>query len=299
MKGKKIAHIEAMLTMIIWGLSYLSIRIVVQEVSPTLSAFYRLLLASIILFVLKKMKYPKDKVLKEDKWKMALSGLFGVSLYFFFENYSVAFTSASNVAILISSIPVFTIISQRVIFKEKFTVSKVSGTILSVLGIVIIILSKEKISLFSKGTLGDLMALGAALCWVIYNVITSKFKGDYKSITITAYQSILGCIFLSPSLFLEPITFPSFKVALNLIYLAIFCSCIAYIIYIDCLEKLGATVLTTYINLQPIISLVAAAILIKEHITTWQVLGSIVIILGVFLVSFQNKFNVEKFKSEV
>jgi drug/metabolite transporter (DMT)-like permease len=230
---------------------------------------------------------------------MALGGFFGVSLYFFFENYSVLFTSASNVAILISSIPVFTLVSQRFIFKERLTAWKILGAALSAVGIVIIIASKEKISLFSKGTVGDLMAIAAALCWVVYNVVTSKFKGSYKSITITTYQGIWGCLFLSPSLFIFDITMPSVKAALNLVFLAVFCSCIAYVMYIYCLEHLGATVISTYINLQPIVSLVTAYLILKEQITLWQILGSVVIILGVFLVSYGDKFLLERFEEQI
>lgn len=299
MKSNKFAHFLALLVMLIWGISYLSIKVVVSEVNPTVSAFYRFFIASIILFAVLKKKFPDEKILKEDRIRMAVGGLFGVTLYFFFENYSVFFTSASNVAILISTIPIFTLFSQRIIFKERITMHKAVGALLSVIGIVIIIASKEKISLFSKGTLGDLMALAAALCWVMYNVITSKFKGSYKSITVTTYQAIWGTIFLSPSLLFHHITVPSKSVILNLVFLAIFCSFIAYVMYVYCLQKLGATVITTYINLQPIISLVSARILLKENITIYQIVGSAVIILGVSLVSFGEKFSINKFKQMV
>ncbi|GLC32116.1 DMT family transporter [Clostridium omnivorum] len=299
MGEKKLAHILAVIIMLIWGVSYLSIKVVVAEINPVLTAFYRFLIASIILFIVMKIRYPEEKILKEDRLKMALGGLTGVALYFFFENYSVLFTSASNVAILLSSIPVFTLFAQKIVFKEKMTIPKVLGAALSFVGIVIIIVSKEKISLFSKGTIGDLMALAAALTWVVYNIITSKFKGTYKSITITTYQGIWGCVFLAPSLLFSKFTIPSTKASLNLIFLAIFCSCIAYAMYIYCLEHLGATVITTYINLQPIVSLISAKLLINEIISVWQVVGSAIIILGVFLVGFGERFNLKKFEDLV
>lgn len=299
MKDKKMAHLLAIFLMIIWGMSYLSIKVVVAEVEPTLSAFYRFLIASIILYAVLKFKYPEEKVLKEDKIKMALGGLFGVAIYFFFENYSVAFTSASNVSILISSIPVFTLISQRIVFKEKLNAFKVIGATLSVIGIIIVVASKDKVSLFSSGTIGDLMALGAAFSWVIYNIITSKFKGEYKSITITTYQAIWGAIFLSPALFLSKPTMPSSLAIINILYLSLMCSFVAYIIYVYCLKALGATIITTYINLQPIVSLAAAALILKETVTLWQVIGSIIIISGVFFVNMEDKFSKEKFEESI
>ncbi|MBU5484869.1 DMT family transporter [Clostridium sp. MSJ-11] len=299
MENKKQAHVLAMVLMTLWGLSYLSIKVVVEEINPVLSAFYRFLLASIILFIFLKIKYPAEKILKEDRVKVALGGLFGVSLYFYFENYSVLFTSASNVAVLISSIPVFTLLTQMLIFKEKMTPGKIGGAILSVIGIFIIIISKEKVSFFSSGTIGDIMALMAALCWVVYTTITSKFKGNYKSITITTYQTLWGCLFLSPAIFIFEPSMPSTKAIFNLLYLSIFCSCIGYAIYVYCLNKLGSTVITTYINLQPIISLISAKVLLKEKITLWQLLGSLIIISGVFLVSFSEKISLNNLEEMI
>ena len=251
-------HIMAITLMIIWSLSYLSIKVIAEEVSPTLSAFYRFALAAIILFIILKVKYPEEKILKEDKFKLFLGGVFGIAIYFIFENYAVAYTSASNVAILIAS--------------------------------------KERVSLFSKGSIGDLMTLGAVFSWIIYNMVCSNFKGNYKSITITTYQVMWGALLLSPSLFFSTLQIPSTKVVLNIAFLAIFCSCIGYIVYVYCLKELGATIITTYINLQPIMSIIAAAIIIKEAITIWQVIGCIVIIMGVSLVSFDGKFNFRKTK---
>lgn len=296
MKNKKVPNLMAIILMIIWSLSYLSIKVIAQEVSATLSAFYRFVLAAIILFIILKVKYPKEKIQKEDKFKLALGGLFGIAIYFIFQNYSVEYTSASNVAILIATIPIFTLFSQRILYKEKLTYGKIFGATLSVVGIIIIIASKERVSLFSKGSIGDLMALGAVFSWVVYNRVCSNFKGNYSVITITTYQIMWGALLLSPSLFFSDLQMPSTKVVLNLVFLSIFCSCIGYIIYVYCLKELGATIITTYINLQPIMSLIAAAVILNEVITIWQVIGCIVIIVGVTLVTFDGKFNFRTFK---
>ncbi|MCB2289692.1 DMT family transporter [Clostridium sp. CS001] len=292
MKSKKAPHLMAIMLMVMWSLSYLSIKVIAAEVSPTLSAFYRFALAAIILIVILKLKYPQEKILKEDRLKLALGGIFGVGVYFIFENYAVAYTSASNVAILIASIPIFTLFSQRIIYKEKMTYGKVFGATLSLIGIIIIVMSKERVSLFSKGSIGDLMTLGAVFSWIIYNIVCSNFKGNYKSITITTYQIVWGALFLSPSIFFSALQMPSTKVVLNIVFLSIFCSCIGYIVYVYCLKELGATVITTYINLQPIMSIIAAAIILKEAITIWQVIGCGVIVIGVTLASLDGKIDI-------
>jgi len=296
MKNRIMPHLMAIILMVLWSLSYLSIKVIVEEVSPTLSAFYRFVFAAIILYIILKIRYPKEKILKEDKLKLALGGLFGIAIYFIFENYAVAKTSASNVAILIATIPVFTLFSQRILYKEKMSYGKILGATLSLVGIIIIIASKDKVSLFSKGSIGDLMTLGAVFSWLIYNRVCTNFKGNYRSITITTYQIMWGSLFLSPCLFFSDLQIPSTKVVLNIVFLSIFCSCIGYIIYVYCLKQLGATIITTYINIQPILSLIAAAFILNEVITVWQVIGCSVIITGVTLVSFDKKFNYRKLK---
>jgi len=296
LKNKEMSHLMAIILMFIWSLSYLSIKVISEEVSPILSAFYRFVFAAIILFVILKVKFPKEKVLKEDRLKFAMGGLFGVTIYFIFENYSVAYTSASNVAILIASIPVFTLFTQRVIYKEKFTFGKMIGVALSLIGIIIIIAAKGRLSLLSKGNIGDLMALGAVFSWIIYNMVCSSFKGNYKVLTITTYEIMWGSLFLSPSLFFSKLQMPSTIVVLNLVFLSIFCSCIGYVMYVHCLKDLGATVITTYINLQPIMSLIAAGVILNEVVTVYQVVGCIVIIVGVTLVSLDGRFKFKKRK---
>ena len=95
---------------------------------------------------------------------------------------------------------------------------------------------------------------------------------------------------------MSPFKIPSNLALANLGFQAIFCTCIGYVIYVYCLEKLGATVISTYINLQSIVTIIAAAILINEKVSLWQIIGSIIIILGVFLVSYGSKFNMKKFQ---
>ena len=282
-------HLLALLCMVIWGASYLAIKIVVSEVDPALSAFYRFALASVILYIIHRIKFKDVKILKEDRIKFVLGGFFGVGLYFFLENYAITFTTASNVSILIASIPIFTLISQRIIFKEKITLNKTLGVILSFLGIILVVTAEGGIDLSSKHTLGNILSILAALSWVAYNIVTSKFKGKYNSVTITTYQMIWGTIFLSPSLIWAEKSIPSTKAIVGLLYLTFFCSLVAYLIYIHVLEALGATVLTTYINIQPIISLILAYMVLNENITLKQLLGSTIIILGVLVVNYTKK----------
>lgn len=282
-------HLLAIFLMTLWGLSYLSIKVVVSEINPGVSALYRFLIASFILYFYHRIKIGKVAMPKNDKIRLAFGGFVGVSLYFYFENYAVNFTSAANVAIILSAIPLFTFAIRGIFYKEKFPPIKIFGAVLSCIGLVIIVASKDRVSLFSKGTLGDLMTLGAALCWVLYGLITSKLEGNYSSLTITTYQSLWGTVFLLPSIFLGGFHPISIVASANLLFLSLGCTCFGYIAYVLCLKKLGDTVINTYVNLQPIVSIVSAYFLLGESITIYQIVGSSIIILGIFFVSFPDR----------
>ncbi|MBP1889371.1 drug/metabolite transporter (DMT)-like permease [Clostridium moniliforme] len=278
-------HILALLTMIVWGLSYLSSEIAMREVPPSLLAFYRFLIAGGVLYLIKRWKFKKDKIIKGDMKYLILGGIFGVALYFSLQNFAVYYTSSLNVSVLIAITPVFTLLVQRIFFKEKLNVYKSSGVIISVFGIFLIVASKGKISLFSEGSIGDVMTICAVFSWIVYNIVIGKLKGTYSAITITAYQSLWGALFLSPTLLLDKPKMVSPLTIFNIIYLSIFCTIIAFVLYIRCLQRLGPTIITTYVNFQPVVGVIAACILLGQKINSLQFLGSACIIVSAFLVN--------------
>lgn len=260
-------------------------KIIVTEINPLLAALYRYLLASVILSIIFFSTGRKIRILKEDRIYMIIMGIFGVSLYFIFENVGVKHTTTANVALILATIPVFTLILENIKNKNKSTKTQIIGVMLSVIGIALIVLVKDKISLSLKNTFGDMMVLLSSLSWVIYTFVIGKLKGKYDGIELTFYTSIFGTIFLIPILFFVKVQPVSNIVGLNLIYLALVCSGITFIMYLWTLKILGPVVVNTYINVQPIVSVLISIFVLKEKIYPMQLFGALIIMLGVYLVN--------------
>jgi drug/metabolite transporter (DMT)-like permease len=152
-------------------------------------------------------------------------------------------------------------------------------------GVAWIMAAKGDVSLFSKGLWGDLMAIGAALCWVAYTLLNRQFSRSYQSLTVMAEEMVWGAVFLIPFSLALPLVRPSPIVVANLVFLAVVCSAVGYFIYLFCLRRLGAIEMTNYINLMPLVALGLSAWLLAEPLGPAQIIGSGLILLGVSLVT--------------
>lgn len=295
-KNKKVlANLSVMLTVIFWGISTSSNKIAIREVPPSTLALFRFFIASIVLFVINKKINPSMKMDKEDLPRMMLCGLIGVTIYFNFENYGVSLINASNAIILLASIPLFTIVLERIVFKKTIGMKKSFGIILSIIGVIFVIGNSLSINGNPKEIIGTLLMIGAALSWAIYSIISKKIEGKYPTIFLSYYQNIYGALFLIPFSLVEyrrwqPISMYTWG---HILYLALICSALCYFLYIFALKNLGPTSTNIYINLMPFVGIIAAYIMLGERLYPLQILGGIVIVLGVCIVNLEKEVEQE------
>lgn len=281
---KFLPHLAALVTMFFWGLSYLSTRILIQEIPPTLAVFYRFTLASVFLWLLLLLRRKKIRILKEDIVKILLAGLTGVALNFTLENIGVKYTSTANVALLVATIPAMTLLFENYRLARKTGWKEMAGILVSMTGIVLITLG-DKSSQFTFSLFGDAMVLLSSVAWAVYTSLVADLKGDYDSMEITLYTNFSGAVFMLPTLGFTGIRIPKGDALLHLIYLVLFCSILAYVLYMWALKRLGGVRLNSYINLQPIVAIFASIFLLKETMTPIRLIGSVIIIAGVWIVN--------------
>lgn len=289
MNKKVIYHMLTILLMTMWGLSYFFIDISLREMQPGELAFIRFLIASIVLIFINKVLKNSFKIEKRDIFNIILGSLFGITLYFLFENTAVKYTKISNISIIIATIPILNLISEKIFYKIKFTKTKMFGVFLSFFGIIIIVVSEGEFSFSNESFIGNMLVLLAAMSWVIYAQITYRIKGNYNSLVITMYQAIFGSIFLIPFMFSGNGFNYSMSTISSVMYLSIFCTVLGYFLYIETQKELGAVVVTTYVNVQPIVGILSGYLFLHEIITGSQILGSVVILTGVIIVSLKKK----------
>lgn len=278
------ATLAIILASVLWGLSFLSIKIAVTVIPPMTLALIRFSMASCILVAVLKFVEPQTRLKFEDFPLMATAGVIGVTLYFYFENNGVKLTTASTSSIIISTIPVFSLAADAIFFKNHLNIVKILSVVLSIAGVYLVV--GNDITSFTSGFgLGYIMMFGAAVAWVIYAIITKPLCKRYSQIAIVTYQTVFGTIAFIPFALFEntPWHLVSLNIMLNIVYLAVFCSALGYFLYVYSLEKLGMSTSSLYINLIPVIAVAASYVILDEKINLNQIIGGVLVILAVSL----------------
>lgn len=271
--------------MIMWGLSFLSIKVTVNVIGPMTLALSRFVIASILLFAVLKYREPGTKLEKSDLPLMALSGIVGITIYFFFENNGVNLTTASTASIIIATIPMLTAVADYIFCGNKISLPQIIGVIMSFAGVYLIVNGTGNLNVSSKHFTGNLLMLGAAVSWVVYNLTTRPLGKKYSRLAITTYQTLFGTAAIIPFVFFEKpdLGLMNGIIAANIVFLGVFCSAAGYLFYVYSIGELGVSITSLFINLIPIITVIASYFILDEKITSTQLMGGGIIVAAVYL----------------
>jgi drug/metabolite transporter (DMT)-like permease len=222
-----------------------------------------------------------------DELMMLLLGVSGGSLYFLLENSALLYTQASNVAIIIAATPLLTTLAVQFVSRQEQASKRFYAySLLAMAGVALVVFNGEFI--LKLNPLGDLLTLGASIMWVIYSIAFLKMEGRYHPLMITRKIFFYGVLTLAPYMFYEgwDITWAAFAnpvVVGNLLFLGIVASLICYWSWNMVLEKLGAIKATNYLYLNPIVALITSWIVLDERITALALLGTALILTGMYM----------------
>ena len=281
-----IYHIVAVLTVGIWGLTFISTKVLIgHSLSPQEIFLLRFLLAYLGIWFISPRKLFADNW-KDESW-LFLGGIAGGSFYFFTENTALEITLATNVAFIVCTAPLLTtILSLWIYKKEKVTRGLMAGSLLALVGVALVVYNGSFVLKISP--LGDFLTLLAAFSWAFYSLIMRKMSNRYSIIFITRKIFFYGVLTILPAFLLHPLQ-PDFDVLLqplvlsNLLFLAVLASLICYILWNVVLKQLGTMRASNYIYLNPLVTMVASVLILHEQITWITLMGAACIILGVYL----------------
>jgi len=283
MKNQLRGHIFAILTITIWSSTFIVSKIILETLTPLQVLLMRYAIAVIFLSII----HPKFK--RPDSWKEEILYLgIGGSLvaYFIFENSALQRTYSSNVSLIVATIPLMTGLLSMVVFKTKFlTIRNILGFIIAYTGVAIIIINGSRLE--GVEPLGDFLAFGAAIMFAIYSVIMEKSKGSYHLIQKTRKVFIYGLLVLIVIVLIRGESFSSIQMSLplgaSMLYLGILASSLAFIMWNDAIGQLGPVRTNLYIYLVPVITTFFAWLILKERITWLSALGTVGILIGLYL----------------
>lgn len=281
-----IGHTAGFITILIWGTTFISTKVLLQAFSPIEILFIRFLIGYAALWCVcpRRLK----PVHKKEEWFFAAAGLCGITLYYLCENIALTYTLASNVGVIISIAPFFTAILGCIFLREKRPdIRFFLGFVIAMCGI--FLLSFGNGSALHLNPLGDILAIAAAIIWAAYSTLTKKISTfGYHTILATRRTFFYGLLFMLPV-----VAFSDFQISiaqvtdlknlLNLLFLGLGASALCFVTWNIAVKILGPVKTSVYIYLVPVITTVTSALILHEKITLAAVIGIALTLIGLFL----------------
>ena len=291
-------HLLALAVVAVWGVTFVSTKVLIGAGLHPIDIFWiRFVLAyvGIWLYILLTGREKKLWYGWKEELVFLFLGVTGGSFYFLTENTALAHTQASNVSFLVCSAPLFTAIFTliyRRFGKGRFAEALepvrlgwplVGGTVLALAGMALVAFEGSRLRLSPKG---DLLAIGAAICWALYSLFMGEMTRTYGTVTATRKVFFYGLLTILPFLGVEdrslsPQMFGQTAVWGNLLFLGVVASLMCFIAWNYVIDKLGNVTSVNYVYLNPVFTLLTAMLLLGERMTPLSGLGCAAILAGV------------------
>ncbi len=282
----KVGHLCALLTIVIWGTTFISTKVLLMDFQPVEILFFRFVMGLLALMII----YPHrlKGTTRKQELTLAAAGLCGICLYYLLENIALTFTMAANVGVIISVAPFFTAIMGHMFLKEegKLQANFFVGFIVAMTGIFLISFNGSRMEL---NAVGDMLSLLAAFVWACYSILTKKISSyGYNTILTTRRVFFYGILFMIPALFLfdfnlDPVRFADPVYLFNIIFLGLGASALCFVSWNFAVKILGAVKTSIYIYMVPVITVVTSVLILHESITVMSVVGMLLTLAGLFL----------------
>jgi Permeases of the drug/metabolite transporter (DMT) superfamily len=273
------------LTNIFWGASGVAVKIAQMQLGTFEIVALRFIAAVPILIIITLLwKGPEAlKINKKDIPYIAILAFMGIPLEFLLQVTSLAYTTATCFTLIFSLSPFFIIFTSAVLIKERITKHKAVGALIGFIGVAFIITNGSLA--VPTNLLGDAVAIMANIVWALYTVLGKPINEKYSALTVLNYTFIFGALELLPFYFISPGLSPlkfTGSTWIAMIFLTIFCSLIAFLLYNYGTEKLPASIAGMFIYVQPLSGVALAALVLGESITVYTILGTFLIIYGIY-----------------
>jgi len=269
------------ITILLWASSFAAVRASLQAFTPGHIALFRFLIASVLLAVftlITRTKLPKLK----DIPVIFLLGFLGIAAFHTAQNYGQVTVTAGSAGMIISSVPIFTAILATIFLGEKLKLWGWLSIFISFLGVSLIALGEGEGVKFNPGVF---ILLLAAIVAAIYFVLQKPYLIRYSALQLVTYMIWAGTLLLlvfTPGL-IEEVTNAPIEATIATIYLGIFPSAVAYVTWSYALSRAPASIVASFLYLQPVFAVIIAWIWLNEIPALISMIGGVVTILGVFL----------------
>jgi drug/metabolite transporter (DMT)-like permease len=294
--GINTVYLKLVLTTFFWGGTFVAARFAVGEAPPFFSASCRFLIASLCLVLLTAWQsragragFPFPRNLRQflGLFSLGLTGIFLYNAIFF---TSLKLTTATNGALIVAINPLLTAVLSAFWLRERVTATQAAGLLISLAGVAVVI-AKGSLDVITRLSFnrGDIIMLGAPLCWALYSILGKKVLSHFTPLAATAYASVFGAALLIPAAVVEhaltggPVPHFSWLGWLAILQLALLGTVIGFVWWYQGVQAIGTARAAAFVNLVPVFGAVLAALILGEKMLGAQIGGGLLVILGVYL----------------
>ena len=289
-------HLVAFLVVAIWGITFVSTKLLLLNgLSPAHIFTLRFIIAYVMLLGASCF-LPRHRWMSKN-WKDELImlglGVTGGSLYFLTENAAMNYTTTTNTSLIVCLCPLFASLLISICYKsERLHGLQIVGSLLAAIGVTIVVLNGRFVLHLSP--IGDALAFAACLCWALYSLLLIPASKHYDTLFITRKVFAYGLLSMLPYYAIYPEMPPMeallrYDTILQLLFLGCIASTICFLVWNWVIRRLGAIVTTNYVYFNPVVTILCAWMVLNERITGWFLLGTVMILAGMYLADKKQK----------
>jgi len=288
LKSHTLKYLLIISAVIFWGSSFIATKVALKELSPETIISLRLIIASVCLLITALLLKKDFSINLKSHSLIFILALIAV-FHLMIQVTGLKYTTASNTGWIIGTAPIFMAILAAIFFREKIGLLKISGIIIAMFGLLLLIGKGNITNVDLIENKGDLLVLASAFTWGVYSMVNKKISLSYSPMMTILYLFIMMAVIIIPfnlnAASVNAVVHLSLNGWISILFLGLFCSGIAYVIWAYSLRYLESAKVGAFLYFEPLVTVLAAWVLLSESITVLMILSGIIITLGVVLVN--------------
>ena len=286
--SKSFRYFPILLAVLFWGTSFVATKTALLEIKPVTVIILRLILATTLLTIIALYTKRNFSInLKSHGWILILAMI--ATFHLWIQVTGLQYTTASNTGWIIGTAPIFMAILGLIFFKEKVTLLQMAGILIAMFGLLLLIGKGNILNIDLIKNKGDLLVLGSAFTWGVYSMVNKKISLSYSPLMTILYLFLLMLIIITPfnlnSEAINSVIHLSFIGWISILFLGLFCSGIAYVIWARALRDMESAKVGAFLYFEPFVTVLAAWFFLNEVITLMMIASGLLITVGVFIVN--------------
>ena len=283
------AYVVLLVSNLVFATGYSVSRIVLEDVGPVTLAMARLTIGALILVPWAWRAMVAAKLSREDRWRLALTGVVGFTLAFALGNWGIAHSTASNAALLITVEPASLILLSPLLLGERLSRREGLGAALAILGAAVIVVNgiPGVTQALVPHWRGDVILILSGVAYAAYSLIARPVLLRHPALVVTAYSILWGAVAMLPLAVLEWATGPppvwTPRAVVGTLYLGVVMTALGYAVWNWCLERVETPRVAIFLNIQPLGGALLGVWWLGERLTAFTVAGGLLILAGLHL----------------